>query len=296
MSTKFNITEIEDILVLKAQDSFDPGHIFECGQAFNWNKEEDGSYTFVAFEKVVNVKVENGNIVFRNTNIEDFYQYWVDYFDLNTDYNNIKDKVRIDDIMAEAIDYGYGIRILNQEPFETIISFIISANNRIPMIKRSIRLLSENYGEFIQNYNGRDYYTFPTPETLSRISPEEIREIARVGFRDKRIVDVSKMVVDGEIDIHSIESMDRSDLKKTLMELPGVGPKVSDCIMLFCYNKKDTFPVDVWIKRVMEFLYLDSREMRPKDVDDFGRQKFGKYAGVAQQYLFFYGRDNKIGV
>lgn len=292
---KNNLITKGNDLVQVGQDSFDPYHIFECGQAFNWKLEDDGSYTFVAYNRVVNVSLQDENIIFKNTNLKDFEKYWIDYFDLETDYSKIKSLVNIDDTMDQAIEYGSGIRILNQEPFETIISFIISANNRIPMIKRSVKLLSENYGQYIGEYNGESYYSFPTPEKLATIDPSEIRESSRVGFRDVRIVKTAQIITQGDLNMESLYNLDREESKKVLMELPGVGPKVSDCIMLFAYGKKDTFPVDVWIKRIMETLYLDSAEIKPSQVDELGRQMYGQYAGVAQQYLFFYGRDHSIG-
>lgn len=281
-------------VILKNPDSFEPEHILECGQAFRWEKMPDESYILIAKNRVINIGREGKDIVFRNTNLEDFENIWIDYFDLKTDYNEIKDKLAIDETLKDAMDYGYGIRILNQDPFETIISFIISANNRIPQIKKSIDLLSQTYGKSLGILNNREYFSFPEPKDLANIDPGEVREICRVGFRDKRIVDTSKMIATGEFDLEGSENMDREELREELMKFPGVGPKVADCILLFGYDKKDSFPVDVWIKRVMETLYLN-KTINKKKVGDFGRKTFGEYAGVANQYLFYYGRENEIG-
>lgn len=281
-------------IILKNQDSFDPEHILECGQAFRWERNLDGSYTLVAHNRVINIKKEDDDIIFDNTNLEDFEKIWINYFDLETDYNEIKEALSFDETLMSAIDYGYGIRILNQDPFETIISFIISANNRIPQIKKSIRLLSETYGEKIGEYNGIEYYSFPTPERLSLADPMEVREICRVGFRDKRIVDTSGLIHSGDFDIFSYMDMEREEIREELIKLPGIGPKIADCVLLFAYKKKDSFPVDVWVKRVMETLYL-KKSVNKKLIGDLGREKFGEYAGVAQQYLFYYGRENAIG-
>lgn len=281
-------------LILKNQKNFDPEHIFECGQAFRWERELDGSYTVVAHGRVINVSKFNDNITINNTSEEDFENIWYHYFDLETDYEKIQETFNDDEVMKSAIEYGDGIRILNQDPFETTISFIISANNRIPQIKKSIDLICKNYGEFIQVFNGKEYFAFPTPERLSKVPVEEMREICRVGFRDARIVGVSNLVHENKFDLEKFMEIPRDEIREKLTELPGIGPKIADCITLFAFNKKDSFPVDVWIKRVMEALYFKEIVNKNK-VGELGREKFGEYAGVAQQYLFYYGRENSIG-
>lgn len=281
-------------IILNNQDSFDPEHIFECGQAFRWEKELDGSYTVIAHGRVINVASFDKTIVIKNSNEQDFENIWKNYFDLDTDYLHIQNTFNKDEVMKAAIEYGKGIRVLNQDPFETIISFMVSANNRIPQIKKSIGLISKYYGEKIGEDNGNEYYSFPTPETLGDANPSDLREYCRVGFRDERIVKTSRLISDGVYDIKSYMDMDREEVRKYLMEMPGIGPKIADCILLFAYKKKDSFPVDVWIKRVMETLYF-GKEVNKNVVSDLGREKFGEYAGIAQQYLFYYGRENSIG-
>lgn len=275
-------------------DNFDPEHIFECGQAFRWTKEDDGSYTNVAFSRVINVSKEGNKIIIKNTNEEDFKNIWFDYFDLGTDYKKIMGQIPKTKEMEEAMDFGYGIRILNQDIFETIISFIISANNRIPMIKSSIKKIAENYGDLIGSYRGIDYYSFPTRDKLAQASPRDLREICRVGFRDERIVESSKLLTDPSFKNDLLKAMDTKDLRSKLMSLPGVGPKVGDCILLFAFSRSQVFPVDVWIQRVMEDLYIKEPVSKNK-VDSYARSIFGKNAGYAQQYLFYYGRENSIG-
>lgn len=294
LEIKLEININDKKIVLQGQESFDPEHIFECGQAFRWDREEDGSYTVVAHGRVINVDSFDKNVIIKNTDNEDFEKIWKNYFDLESDYLKIQSTFNDDDIMKKAIKYGRGIRVLNQEPFETMISFMVSANNRIPQIKKSIGLISKYYGKKIGEINGIEYFSFPTPEALANAKPEDLREYCRVGFRDERIVKTSKLIWDGTYDINSFINMSREEVKKNLIELPGIGPKIADCILLFAFKKKDSFPVDVWIKRVMETLYF-GKEVNKNLVSELGREKFGKYAGVAQQYLFYYGRENAIG-
>lgn len=294
---KYNIIEEKNKIIIKDIKDFEPKDIFECGQAFRWYKEEDDSYTTIAYGKVMNVKKHNQDIILSNTNLDDFNNVWYNYFDLGRDYSKIKRELSKDPILAEAIKFGQGIRILNQEPFEMVISFIISANNQIPRIKKSIVLIARNYGKKIGTPEGlftSDYYSFPSPEKLSVVAAEELREITRVGFRDLRIVETSKMVRDGEILLDEIFDLNREEGKKLLMTLPGVGPKVSDCILLFAFNKDDAFPVDLWVKRVMEHFYL-KKDTNVKLIGDHGAKIFGNLAGFAQQYLFYYARELSIG-
>ncbi|HHX69915.1 MAG: DNA glycosylase [Miniphocaeibacter sp.] len=281
-------------IIIKNNNDFNPKHIFECGQAFRWKKEEDNSYTCIAKGRVLNVSQQNDEIIFNNTNEDDFNNIWIDYFDLKTDYNNIKKELSLEKTIKDAVNYGYGIRILNQEKFETIISFIISANNQIPRIKKSIEIISRNYGEFIENFKGEDYFSFPAAEKLSKVSVEELREVARVGFRDKRIIETSKLIANNDFSIRESVSLNSEELRKELEKLPGVGPKVASCIMLFSYGRSETFPVDVWIKRVMEELYI-KEETNIKHIGKYANDIFGNLAGYAQQYLFYYGRENSIG-
>lgn len=288
-----DIKESSEGLILKA-DSFNPSHIFECGQCFNFNIEEDGSYTAVFLDMIINVLDLKDYVLIRNISLDQFYEYFYDYFDLGTDYKKIKEELGQNEILKTATDYGYGIRILNQDMFETVISFIISANNGISRIKKSIKIISQRYGDYIGEYKGEKYYSFPKPEVLASVDPLDLREYARVGFRDKRIVEASAMVRDGYLDFVSEKNLPTGELKAKLMQMPGIGPKVSDCILLFAYHRRETFPVDVWIKRVMETLFI-GKEVPKKLVDNYAREYFGDLAGYAQQYLFYYGREEKIG-
>ncbi|MDD7753621.1 MAG: DNA glycosylase [Clostridiales bacterium] len=290
-----NIIEKDNQIILEGiSEDFEPKHVFECGQCFRWLREEDGSYTGVVQGKVINVKKENDLIIFDNTNKEDFENIWFDYFDLRRSYGEIKNKLKVmDEYLEKATEFGKGIRILQQDGWEMLISFIISANNRIPMIQRAINNLSERYGKFIDEYRGKKYYAFPTPEELSTVSVEDIRA-CQTGFRDKYIKSVVDYVNENDEDVLSYRKLDTSECIKELVKFNGVGPKVADCIALFGMQKYDTFPVDVWVKRVMEEFYVEDNLSLPK-IRKFALDKFGDLAGFAQQYLFYYARELGIG-
>ena len=281
-------------VILEEIDNFDAKAIFTCGQAFRWYEESDGSFTTVHLGRVLNVLNDDNKVIFKGTNLEEFNEIWMDYFDLNTNYQEIRKTLSNNKILANAMEYGKGIRILNQNHFEMLISFIISANNMIPRIKKSIEVISMRYGKFICEDENRKYYSFPTIEELSKATVEDLREFAKVGFRDKRIFDTVNMILDGKIDLDNFENLETDILREELLKFAGVGNKVADCIMLFSYKRGEVFPVDVWIKRVMEELFI-KEETPVKKIAKEADRIFGKYAGYAQQYLFYYGREEKIG-
>lgn len=288
------LEEIKNGIILKETKDFDPVHIFECGQCFRWIKEDDGSYTGVAKGKVINVKKDGANIVIDNTNKEDFENIWYDYFDLGRDYTSLKKELaQHDENLKKAVDFGWGIRILQQDSWEMLISFIISSNNRIPMIQRAINNISEKYGKEICEYRGRKYFAFPSPEELSKASIEELRE-CKTGFRDKYIYHTNKMVIEENLNMEDFIEMDSEVCHKELMKFKGVGAKVADCIALFGMRKYDSFPVDVWVKRVMQEFY-GAEDMSLPKMRKYGMELFGEKAGFAQQYLFYYVRELEIG-
>ncbi len=290
----YNIIEDKNKIIIENILDFNPKHIFECGQCFRWYVEEDESYTTIAYGKVLNVKKVDNNIILSNTNMKEFNDIWYNYFDLDKDYWAIKKELSKDPILKEAIKFGQGLRILNQEPYETLISFIISANNQIPRIKKAVKLISTDLGEYAGTWNGKEYYSFPKPDKLANLDVEYIKEKYRVGFRADRIKETSRRIKDKEFDLQCLYNLSRDEGKNLLTTLPGVGPKVSDCILLFAFDKEEAFPVDVWVKRVMEYFYL-KEETSPKQIGLSGARIFGRLAGYAQQYLFYYARELGIG-
>ena len=287
----------EQQYILKNPGTFNLKDIFECGQCFRWNEEENGSYTGIWKENVVNIKKEGENFVFtgicKNKNLEEEIYH---YFDLDRNYEQIKKELsKKDEYMKTSIAYGKGIRILNQDLWETIISFIISANNNIPRIKGIIERLSKTYGNKIE-WNGKtEYYTFPTPMQLKDVTVKEYRKLG-LGFRDIRLYETTKMILEGKVDLQELKNNpNTTEVREKLLTLSGVGPKVADCILLFSDLKRlEVFPIDVWVRRVMNDLYIrneDETKVNKKQIEKIAKEKFGNLAGLAQQYLFYWRRE-----
>ena len=284
----------EQKYIIKNTESFEPTHIFECGQCFRWNKEEDGSYTGVVGHNVLNVKKNENEVTITGLCSEKIEALCKKYFDLATDYEAIKEKLsKIDDNLKISIEYGKGIRILKQDTWEALISFIISANNNIPRIKGIIERISKEYGKTIK-WQGKEYYTFPTPEELSKASVTDLRKLG-LGFRDKRVFETTRLVNTKQIDIYELEKIIHTKkLREELLKYPGVGPKVADCIMLFSMRRFEVFPIDVWVRRVMTELYFENETKivpNNKQILNYAEETFGNLSGLAQQYLFYWRRE-----
>lgn len=288
----YKINETGNSLIIEGIKDFNTVHVFECGQAFRWKKEAGGGYVGIVSGRAVRVLYSDGILELYNVGLEDFKKIWFDYFDLGRDYSVIKEKIMKDDIMRSAVSFGSGIRLLKQDIWETLISFIISANNRIPMIMRTVGKMSGIYGREIE-LDGQKYYSFPEIKDLSGSTLEKLEE-CRGGFRCKYIMNAAKSIEEGKMKLDIVSSMQTSEARKYLMGFSGVGPKVADCVLLYSGSKYDVFPTDVWVKRVMEELYF-KREASFKEIQDFATEYFGEFAGFAQQYLFYYARENRIG-
>ena len=302
-----NIIEKENSIILENVKDFNIKQLLECGLCFRWERINDTDYIIVAYRRVIEVIQEGSTVTILNTNMKDFNEIWKQYFDLEVNYGEIKEELSKDELLRKSVEFGYGIRILNQDPFEMLISFIISARNSIPSIMKTIKKISERWGDKIE-YKGNIYYAFPTPEQLKEATLEEIKETG-ASFRSKYIVDTIGKVnaaieaknnetLNGELqqfDLEYIKSLPTDECHKALQNFMGVGAKVADCIMLFSMAKKSAFPVDVWIKRAMIHFYL-APDVSLNKIRVFGRDKFGELSGMAQQYLFYYARENNIKV
>ena len=299
----------EDSIVIEGVKNFKLKQTFECGQCFRFHKISDTNYITVAFERVIELEEDGDNIIIYNSNEDDVKNIWIKYFDLERDYSAIKEELAKDDLLKKSVEFGPGIRILNQDPFEILISFIVSARNSIPSIIKTINKISAKWGRKIE-YKGEIYYAFPTVEQIKDASLEEIQETG-ASFRSKYIIDTIGNIYKSmeaakngseeekeeykKYNLDYIKSLSDDDCHKALQEFKGVGAKVADCIMLFSMEKYSAFPVDVWVKRAMIYFY-GAEDASLNKIRIFARNKFGKLSGFAQQYLFYYARENKIKV
>ncbi len=268
---------------------------FDCGQCFRFDPVADtkyeAEYAGVAFGRPVSFAEDSGTVFIFNSNESDFYELWMDYLGLDRDYDAINADIidRSDKpVLASALEVGRGIRILSQEHWETLCSFIISQNNNIPRIKKIIANMSRELGDKVDTHGMEGHlsdimldgaYCFPSADTIREAGIDAISAL-RTGFRAKYICDAAEKVSNGSVSLDKIAELDSPIAAAELMKIKGVGPKVAACTLLFGFSKYDAFPIDVWIKRVMA-KYFPS---------DFTPESLGSYAGIAQQYLFYYER------
>lgn len=255
-------------------NNFDIRRTLLCGQCFRWSENEDGSFSGIADGKFLTLTQEENTVTFHDVDESDI-PYWENYFDLSEDYSKYIEILSADETLKKACELSGGIRILRQQPFETLISFIISQNNNIPRISGIIGRLCESFGEKITGG-----YSFPTAQRLKGISPDELAPL-RAGFRARYICDAVAKVNSGEVDFEEIDRLPLEPAREHLKRIVGVGDKVADCVLLFAFHKTDAFPKDVWVKRIMAHYY-------PQGLPDCAEG----IEGIAQQYLFDYVRNN----
>jgi len=276
----------EDSVTLTGYNSFSISETLECGQCFRFEKINENEYHIVAFSKSLFIRQEEDKTVFYRTSIQEFEEIWIPYFDLNNNYQNIKETLASNDfVMRDAVEYSPGIRILRQEPWECLISFIISQNNNIPRIRKIIDTLSRTYGQPIG-----DFFAFPTPEELGRASIEDLFN-CKTGFRAKYIHDAVTKIRSGLLELNAVHQMELTEARELLMSIKGVGRKIADCVLLFAYARAEVFPTDVWVKRVVQHFYFNKQDTPVAQIHKLAEDQFGLYAGYAQQYLFVYARN-----
>ena len=257
---------------------FDLVRIFECGQCFRWNADKNGAYTGVALDRVARLR-RAGESVFISCDISDFETVWCDYFDLKRDYADIRSRLCSDEFIKRAAEFGAGIRILKQDRWEVLCSFIISQCNNIPRIKKIISALCQAFGDRLL-FDGNEYFTFPSAQKLAALDEGSLAPL-RCGYRASYIIAAARAVAEGALDLDALARGSQEDARAALKKLRGVGDKVADCVILFGLNMLDAFPRDVWMKRAIE------RHYGP----DFDPGIFSPYSGVAQQYIFYYVRS-----
>lgn len=283
------IEEKHGNVILSEVVDFNIEQIFECGQCFHFEKLDDMDYVTVAYGKALRVTQDSDKVILHNTDLNEYNGIWRRYLDIDTDYGYIKKwLVQKDDRLKSAIDATYGIRILRQEFHEMLMSFIISQNNQIPRIKQLVSAISEKYGKEAGVINGKRFYAFPDVEELLKITEEDYR-VLKTGFRAPYLVSAARSLELG-MSAESFEGKTYDEAKTELMRIKGVGDKVANCVLLFGLGYRNAFPVDVWIKRIMEQVYF--QEDTPKEkIMAFAEENFGEYGGYAQQYLFYYARS-----
>lgn len=287
----------EQKYILQNLDSFELNHIFDCGQCFRRNQQPDWSYTWIFWNNILNVQKKSDSVIFSWIVDWDIQTIVNQYFDLDRNYNQIKTQLsKVDSYMKESIQYWHWIRLLNQGLRETIISFIISANNNIPRIKWIIERLSQKHWiEIIWNW--QQYFTFPTANQLKDVSISDYRKLW-LWFRDVRLYETTRMVLDWKINLKSLYQKDTKTVREELLNLSWIWPKVADCILLFSDLKRlEVFPIDVRVSRVMNELYIhnpDETKVNKNQIQKLAREKFRDYAGLAQEYLFYRARTQKL--
>ena len=259
-------------------DDFNLAETLNCGQCFRWNQSGNNSFTGIAFSRIIRISKGKNTLTLQGDGVEnDFSRIWLNYFDLNTSYRKIKQQLAsLDANLAAACQFAPGIRILQQEPWETLCSFIISQNNNIPRIKGIIERFCELFGNEI----APGYFAFPSCETVASLDVSELTKI-RCGFRDKYIIDAARKVASCAVNFESVKKLPLNEARSELMKIKGVGPKVAECTLLYGFHRLDAFPVDVWMRRALSAFF-------PGKNPSF----FGEFAGIAQQYIFHYSRMN----
>ena len=276
------VVETDEGVLLRQVRHFIPAHIFECGQCFRFQSGPEG-YTILAHGKRLSVLPKGRDILLAPCTRLEFEQIWKRYFDLERDYSALCRALPRDEKLRTGMSFGKGLRILRQEPFETLISFVISANNNIARIKGIVERICRTYGTQVEE----NCFAFPGPEQLARASEEELRRLG-CGYRAPYLVHSARAIAEG-FSLEALRNLSYQEAKKKLQTLPGVGPKVADCVLLFSLDFSCAFPVDVWVQRAME-RYLGYPVPRG-EIQTYAAQMFGRNAGLAQQYLFFYARE-----
>lgn len=281
----------------------------ECGQCFRWKKVDSvnnyDQYLGIIKDRVVLIRQEENKLYIFSNDMKNIEEVIIKYFDLDIDYEVIeKDIIKIDPMIEKAVLNSTGLRILNQDFFETLISYIISANNNIPRISKSIEEISRRYGEKIEF--GEDfcylfpnldncYYLFPKIEVLKDITEEEFKSCG-VGFRDKYIKSAINKFLIEDLSFEKLNKLETYKIKEKLIEFNGIGPKVSDCILLFAFGRKEIFPIDVWVNRVMKKLYFteENKNINNTIILEYANKNFLNYAGIVQEHLFYNIREKLI--
>lgn len=270
-----NVKNEKDKIVFSDVDTLNIALTLDCGQAFRWEEREQGVWHGVVRGRAVDISQQGSEITVSGDVRDGDEKLWTDYFDLERDYGAICEELKSDKWLKTAIDEYSGIRILRQDSWEALCSFIISQNNNIPRIKGIIQRLCANFGEDLGNGD----YSFPEAETIAKCSVEDLAPL-RSGFRAKYIIDAARKVSDGTVNLNKLADCDMDEARNELIQIKGVGAKVAECTLLYGCGRIEAFPVDVWVRRIMSELYPDGLPECTQNIE-----------GIAQQYLFHWRRN-----
>lgn len=270
------------MVVIDDINNLDLDNTICCGQIFRYEKLEDNSYVVILKDRVVKLKYIDNKLYIDSNNMDNIENVIREYLDLDRDYISIIDNIKeCDDILGKYLDKSIGLKMIKQDPIECIVSYIISQNNSVRNIKNSLDLISYKFGDKVM-FLDKEYYLFPSIDKLKKISLEEFRE-CKVGFRDRYLVDIISDIVENRLNVNYIFEMNSEDSLRYLMSFRGIGMKVASCILLFAYGKYDVYPIDTWVKKYMDTNYGIKDE---KKIKEFCKKKYGKYSGLAIQYMF----------
>lgn len=270
------------MVVINNINNLDLDNTICCGQIFRYEKLEDDSYIVILKDRVVKLKYIDNKLYIDSNNMNNIENVIKEYLDLDRDYISIIENIKeCDDILGKYLDRSIGLKMIKQDPIECIVSYIISQNNSVRNIKNSLDLISYKFGDKVMFLN-KEYYLFPSIDKLSKISLDEFRE-CKVGFRDRYLVDIISDIVENRLNVNYIFEMNSEDSLRYLMSFRGIGMKVASCILLFAYQKYDVYPIDTWVKKYMDTNYGIKDE---KKIKEFCKEKYGKYSGLAIQYMF----------
>ena len=271
-----SIQQVGNDIVVGGISHFDLAQTLDNGQAFRWTSVGEGRFSGIAHGRRLDLELSEGSLVMKNVTLPEFETTWKDYFDLGRSYGSLRDIFKNYDTMTKALAFSPGLRLMRQDMWEMLVSFILSQNSNIPRIKKMIAQLCESFGQALPCGGS----AFPAPQTLAGLTEADLAVI-RSGYRAAYILDAARRVADGRLDLSDISTQPTEVVRQAILDVHGVGPKVADCVLLFGFGRVECFPLDVWMKRVVSVLHPGGF---PEEIN--------QYAGIAQQFLFHYARSH----
>jgi len=271
-----SVQQVGNDILVAGVSYFNLAQTLDNGQAFRWASVGDGKFSGIAHGRRLELELLDGSLILKDVTLPEFHAIWMHYFDLRRSYGDLRDIFKNYDTMKKALAFSPGLRLMQQDAWEMLISFILSQNSNIPRIKKMIEQLCQGFGQELPCGG----FVFPTPQALAGLTEDDLA-IVRSGYRAAYIIDAARRVACGTLDLSGISAQPTEVVRAALLEIHGVGPKVADCVLLFGFGRVECFPLDVWMKRVVAALYPSGF---PEEIS--------QYAGIAQQFLFHYARNH----